>query len=213
MKKLNILAIGGAGVIVGLGGFWLSALLNLFDMNPKTPTSAPVVVRGGSVHGLSGGAWNSDTSQGPGIEYISPVKNNRLIYTYSIIGASPKINDNRGWVINFYDKKAPNGNPAVMLCSDESCDHQSVDQNHHLVYIRARPDSMFEQYQSGELRFHNLSPNCDDYPKSRNETPTCDDPGFVGIISGGAGGTETKYPCGTGATAGKCFVFIGKPSS
>lgn len=209
VARFTTAQLWGLGIVtglIGLGGGFLAVRALFLYAKP------PVIVVGGSIHGYAG-TWDQDASQSAQTEYVTESDDSTKLYTVDVTGAPSTITDNKGWVINFYGQDPSNNInpvPAVMLCSDEGCQHSSVDQTNNYVYIRARPGSIFEQAKAGELHFHDLSPGCDDYPKSRNES-TCDDLPQVGIITGGSSGTEKQYACGPASNPKHCKVSVGKP--
>lgn len=217
VKKLTAgFAIGGISIVTIVAlGLWGCHGPGAAPGNPppeKAAANPPVIVVGGTIHGKAGG-WDQDANQTPETEYIGQSSNSTLLYTVDVTGVTSSITDTQGWVINVYDqdyKGVMNPVPAVQMCSDESCQHSSVDQTNNYVYLRARQNSVFEQSKAGRLHFHDLSPNCDDYPKSRTES-TCDSLLEVGIITGGPNGTEKQYSCGPANNPHHCRVYVGAP--
>jgi hypothetical protein len=209
IKNLTtVFAISGISIVT------ITALMLCGCHGPAAaPANPPIIIVGGTIRGTAA-SWNQDTNQNPETAYIGQSPNSTLLYPMDVTGAPSAITDKQGWAINFYDDDS-NGNlnkvPAVMLCSDENCQHSSVDQTNNYVYIRIRQGSIFEQAKAGELHFHDLGPNCDDYPKSRNES-SCDALPQVGFITGGSNGTETIYPCGPPSNPRHCKVYVGAPS-
>jgi hypothetical protein len=199
------LAIGGCKQVRNLA--WLGG-------GKGNPSNPPVIITGGTIHGSAGG-WSPDTNQPPLTEYLALSPNSQFIYTVNVTGAPLQKTDSQGWVINFYDLNSDgstNQTPAAMLCSDETCGHSSVDPANY-VYFRARSGSNIEEYTAAELHFHDLSQGCgDNYPTSRSEG-VCDGLPQIGIITGGSGGTETRYTCGPAENPMHCDVSIGAPPS
>jgi hypothetical protein len=196
-------------------GFFAYRLLN-FAPSPSG-NNPPVVVRGGSIHGIpptTSLSWEEDSQY---IEYHITSPNSTLIYTVGVLDGnshpiSSPITATQGWVINFYDqgqgeKQTTYATPGVSLCSDESCSSNRPGDKKHVYLQVTRNNTKLELTNAGEIHFHNDELGCDTYPPAPKEV--CDHIDHLGIKQGNA--SEVLYKCDDGTGPGYCSFYIGGP--
>jgi hypothetical protein len=202
--------------IVGFGVLALATVVTAFVLRTErfqvymaSPHDSPVGVAGGSIYGLSQNGWTQVGGDAQTYMTQSPSgTNNSQLYPKGLGRKYDNLPPLSGWVIQLRNRDKDgntNAMPSAMVCSDPSCQAQTIDSNN--IYFRANPNARWT-VNGSQLRFHDQA--CDG-SSGTGESQQCDFLRDVTILGPGGAFVAEKANCKRWYGPGYCKIGIGTP--